>query len=698
MATTNHLFRREATYYWRCRLPRPIGTILRRSHLARSLRTKEPDRARRLARHLSTVVEELAGRLRGAEMTGRRLPTEADLGRILDDIFSDILEAGEQNRAARPFGFSPWTITEPTEAENASVEGQIDPHTGEPLDPTTLAEDCADPDIGGNWRVHLRHNKLDEVAPIVERYLDERNLAMPPNSPEWRVFLRKAMATHGAALDIESEREQGTYRPVVHPFAVMGGGGGGLSILGMEGARQKVSEIFDQHIKVKNQEGKWKPGSDSEAAVRMACRLFIACKGDLPFAQVIAPDAWDFRAWLCNLPSLLGKSIYAGQDYTEQANLRQAVEDALKAAGDKADIIKVQGRKMTRAEAESRTQKLSKTTVNKHLIYLHDAFSDRIRRSGYPLPNPFSGVLFSDAEVDAEKNDRIVWSADELNALFALPVWSGETRSDNSTSGGNIADDGHFWAPLIALFAGARRAEIAALAVEDLYQDPDAGCWVFHFSRGKGTAKTRAGDDRKVPLHPILERIGLLEYRQAVAATNSPHLFPVFHGLKKEPGEVLGKWFTECCQDGGIYRQWRDFHALRHTFKTQLISQLKAHKLMVDQLMGHKHADDMDVVYFHGFEPKDTADTLRALDYKGLDLSPLFRENQPNRCYIADRSRPATTAKKAPPVPKPPATSTARPSASKAGKSKDNRSTRKRELVPGKLRAAKIKTPQTPAD
>ena len=362
MPIANHLFRREAVYYWRCRLPRPIGKIVGRTHLARSLRTKEPDAARRLARRFSTVVDELTERLTRVAMSGKRLPTEADLGRILDNIFTEILEAGEQNRAARPFGFSPWTI-----------DGDADPEEQQ------RQEDETDPDIGWNWRVHLRHNRLDEILPVVERQLDERNLAKPQDDSNWRVFLRKAMATHGAALDIESEREQGIYRPVQHPFAVMGSGG--LSILGMEAARQKVSEMFEEHIKIKNAEGKWKAGSDSEYAVRMALKLFLACKGDLPFAQILAPDAWDFRTWLCALPSLVGKSIYTGLDYNAQITLRETLAATLKEAAPKATTIKVGKWTMTRDEAEANRRSNSARRASRPLMISSFAAFSASRRA-----------------------------------------------------------------------------------------------------------------------------------------------------------------------------------------------------------------------------------------------------------------------------------------------------------------------------
>ena len=698
MAMTNHLSRREATYYWRCRLPRSIAQILGRSHLARSLRTKAPDRARQLARRLSVVVEEVGQSLKDATMKGRKPPTSEDLDRILMDLFTEVLETGEVKRAARPSGYSPWTID-----GDASEEEQ------------DLQEAETDPDIGWNWRTHLKHNILDPIMPAIEAMLVERNLAPLDDEREWRLFLRKAMATVGAALEIESEREQGIYHAPIHPFvSVKGAAAVGVGGLAAEVARQKVSDIFDANITAKKKENKWKPESGTEKQARIALRLFVAFKGDLPFAQVQPADAWAFREWLCGLPSLVGKSIYDSMNYQAAIDLREAIATDLAAKPKRAgrdgstELIVVGGKKMTRAEAEARAEKMSKKTVNKHLTFFSDAFGQRITRSGYPLTNPFTGLLFSKTEVAAEANSREIWAEADLQRLFNLPVWAGSVSEHNrigSRNRGYLADDGKFWIPLIALFTGMREDEIASLDVASLVWNEDVSCWVFKVATAARSGKTKAAQ-RTIPVHPILEEIGLIEYRQAVMDFGSPYLFPELHNGKKKPGQAIGKWFSEYCKKAGLYQRWRDFHSLRHTFKTRLIRQLKAHPIMVNEVMGHKQVDEMDIIYFHGFDPSDTAPTIRALSYEKLNLTHLYRSKQPHRCFNAkaewieedgpDESRDA--------APRPARAGGVR----RAGADTDSekkaaiessekqttskrRSPRKRELVPGKDRPRQTK-------
>jgi integrase len=669
MATTNHLFRREATYYWRCRLPRSIGQILGRSHFARSLRTKDSDQARRLARRLSVVVEDVAQQLRGMAMKGLKSPTREDLDRILLDLFTEVLETGEVIRAARHPGDSPWTI-----------DGDASPEEQE------LQADQTDPDIGWNWRTHLKHNILDPIIPAVEQMLAERKLRPLDDGAEWTLFLRKAMASVGAALDIESDREQGIYRAPIHPFVTVNGGPAiGAGGIGEEFARQRVSEMFEANIATKKTEGKWKPDSGTEKQARIALRLFIAFKGDLPFAQVQKADAWAFREWLCGLPALVGKSIYANKDYFEAIALREAIAAGLeklpKVSGSVTDKkVKIADLEMTRAEAEARADRMGKKTINKHLTFFSDAFGQRIIRSGYPLANPFTGILFPKTEVAEEAATREIWEGADLQRLFNLAVWTGSVNAHNRFRGqekGYLADDGKFWIPLIALFTGMRENEIAMLDTAHIVRDETTSSWIFLVAQVRRSGKTKAAQ-RKIPVHPILEQIGLIAYRDAVVASGSPHLFPELRATKKKPGQAIGKWFSEYCRKAGLYQRWRDFHALRHTFKTRLVRQLKAHPIMVNEVMGHKQVDEMDIIYFHGFEPAETVPTIRALSYDKLDLRHLFRSAQPDRQFYAktewiDETPDAEAKPPAPTRPKRPPT----PCTTTPG--------RKRTLIPGKL-------------
>jgi hypothetical protein len=55
-----HLVRREATYYWRRRVPRALAIFQGRPHVFLSLRTTGPVMARRLGAQLDAILEDAA--------------------------------------------------------------------------------------------------------------------------------------------------------------------------------------------------------------------------------------------------------------------------------------------------------------------------------------------------------------------------------------------------------------------------------------------------------------------------------------------------------------------------------------------------------------------------------------------------------------------------------------------------------------
>jgi hypothetical protein len=79
-----HIFRREATYYWRRRTPRSLAICLNRPHLFLSLRTTSPVTARRLATQLDTILEDAAMLAENADLHLSRSQIETMLGAVVE--------------------------------------------------------------------------------------------------------------------------------------------------------------------------------------------------------------------------------------------------------------------------------------------------------------------------------------------------------------------------------------------------------------------------------------------------------------------------------------------------------------------------------------------------------------------------------------------------------------------------------------
>src|SRR5262245_21512429 len=71
------------------------------------------------------------------------------------------------------------------------------------------------------------------------------------------------------------------------------------------------------------------------------------------------------------------------------------------------------------------------------------------------------------------------------------------------------ANPAYHWVPLLCAQSGARVSEICQLRREDIRHDE--GIWFMHFRPEAGAMKT-VGSERKVPLHPLVERLGFLDF------------------------------------------------------------------------------------------------------------------------------------------------------------------------------------------
>ena len=204
----------------------------------------------------------------------------------------------------------------------------------------------------------------------------------------------------------------------------------------------------------------------------------------------------------------------------------------------------------------------------------------------------------------------------ELRAIFASPRFINVKFSRPS----------FYWMPLLALFSGARRGELAQLKTEDILRSDHVDYIRIHGDGEDQQVKTRASV-RNVPIHPELKKLGFMEYVEDMKGQNHKWLFPDLsaRGSGSKRGEPVGRWFTRHLQSLGIKQEGRSFHNFRHTFI------VTAHACGVGELTrrlsGHaSHRNDVhDVNYLRSTYPLEPlAAAIANVCYEGLDLSPLY--------------------------------------------------------------------------
>lgn len=129
---------------------------------------------------------------------------------------------------------------------------------------------------------------------------------------------------------------------------------------------------------------------------------------------------------------------------------------------------------------------------------------------------------------------------------------------------------GRYWVPLLALYHGARMNELCQLEVADA--GVADGIPFLHIREESAAdeekhLKTR-NSERIVPVHPVLQQLGFVEYVEATRDAGHVRLFPAL--TKSATGyysDNFSKWFGRFCDKCGVTDSRLAFHSFRHGFR-----------------------------------------------------------------------------------------------------------------------------------
>jgi integrase len=170
--------------------------------------------------------------------------------------------------------------------------------------------------------------------------------------------------------------------------------------------------------------------------------------------------------------------------------------------------------------------------------------------------------------------------------LMASPIFSAGERPKRGR--GETAK----WAPLLALFQGARRTEVIQLLVQDIAKDPDTEVWTIRFDREGDKSIKTVSSIRRVPLHPQMVELGFLDFlaqrREAVGPTGS--LWPGFEDRTKLPSRAnkWSEWFNAYLALHVVDDPVKKLHSFRGTFK-RYGRAAGVDEVVINHLVGHSN-------------------------------------------------------------------------------------------------------------
>ena len=205
--------------------------------------------------------------------------------------------------------------------------------------------------------------------------------------------------------------------------------------------------------------------------------------------------------------------------------------------------------------------------------------------------DPFARLRLAENE-----SDREPFTPEELKVIFGTPVF---TQGARPTGG---KGDAAFWLPLLALFTGARRSELAALSEAQVAPlGGESTAILITEDRARGARLKTKGSQRTVPLHKDIIALGFLDYVADIRAKGKGSLlFPELDPRKPSAQKAWTKWFSRYIRNAGVADTAKVFHSFRHNFKDALRSG-GVNEDVIDALTGHSNRGSVS----RGYGAKD---------------------------------------------------------------------------------------------
>lgn len=249
-------------------------------------------------------------------------------------------------------------------------------------------------------------------------------------------------------------------------------------------------------------------------------------------------------------------------------------------------------------------EKLSLSRLEKRRGYLSKFFK-WVKGSGKYAhdTNPVSQQMASKKQIKARTRHYKEFTTEDLSALFHSGYREYMNKSD------------WYWAPLMSLYSGARKGEVANLQLDafevidgiDIYFIPDA--------------KTPDGK-RTVPIHSMLLKLGLMDYVRFLRTKGETHLF----GLRpaktrdKSVGREWGIWVDRC----GIKDKTKTFHSFRPTVITDMHYSATPNVAAIRDSVGHSGGTSgVHGGYIRGAQLKRLQETIETLQYPSVKFEEM---------------------------------------------------------------------------
>ena len=178
---------------------------------------------------------------------------------------------------------------------------------------------------------------------------------------------------------------------------------------------------------------------------------------------------------------------------------------------------------------------------------------------------------------------------------------------------------------MIALFTGARTAEIAQLFVNEATIDDAIP--VFNIQATEGRKLKNKFAPRQIPIHPMLLDLGFDEYVRRMKQSGQKRLFPLWtwSAGKKAADASSQRSFrrTIIPQISERTNPKPVFHSFRSTMKGEMV-RVGMHEIRQNAILGHEQIGQTGT-YLREIALPTLDEAMKSVTYSGVDFVPILR-------------------------------------------------------------------------
>ena len=262
----------------------------------------------------------------------------------------------------------------------------------------------------------------------------------------------------------------------------------------------------------------------------------------------------------------------------------------------------------------------SRQNVNKYLTRLTTFMRFGISQ-GYIKENYILGMKVPISKTERRKR-REPFTQEDLQKILVPKTyldWTIDFGKTTKSYKPNVVkyQNPFYWSFICGIFSGMRTNEISQLRIENIIKEDNV--WMISIDETKDTSVKTSSSIRKVPIHPTLLSLGLIDYVKIIKSKGFDRVFPELTKQRDGYSTKISQHYNEkFLPSVGVWkRQTKVLYSTRHTFINRCYYK-GVDRDMIKSIVGHEPDFTIDVYGGNPFSPQQLYKEMSKVSYSKI--------------------------------------------------------------------------------